>query len=284
MKVIVESGATKADWRLIHPDGKEAGRFLTEGMNISTIPLEVLTDLIGKTGRLVTEAAGFPISSIHFYAAGVTDAQSRKKLRDIVQYAFPEAEIEIQDDLTAAARAAYGHRPGIVAILGTGSNSCQFDGEKIVRRAYSGGFILGDEGSAATLGRLFIADFIKGLVPAHISETFAERHDSSYGSIISKVYRSDSPSAYLGSLAPFIMEFRTDPYIKELVEGNFRNFFRRCIRSYDYESYPIGIIGGFGNALKDTVIRIAEEEGMKISGFIPSPIEELKKYHIEQKQ
>lgn len=283
MKAIIESGATKSDWRLIDDFGRERGSFLAEGMNASTMSPELIRETFRKTGKHVAGAAEERISSVHVYAAGLTDEHGFNMLRSIAQDTFPASEIEIQDDLTAAARAVCGHRPGIAAILGTGSNSCQFDGENIVRKVRSGGFILGDEGSAATLGRLFISDFLKGLVPGHISEAFAARHDGSYATVTGNIYRSTgSPSAYLGSFAPFIMEHYQDPYIKELVDGNFRDFFRRSIKQYDYRKLPVGIVGGFGNALKDIVARTAAEEGVNISSFLPQPIEGLKAYHAGQ--
>lgn len=280
MKLIIESGATKGDWRLISPDGRETGRFLTEGTNVSTMPMDRVAGIIRKTGRQVAEAASGHMDSVHLYTAGVITERIGSELTGVLREVFPKSQVEVQDDLTAAARAVCGHRPGIAAILGTGSNSCQFDGENIVRRIYSCGFILGDEGSAATLGRLFIADFLKGLVPERISADFASRFDCSYATIVGNVYRStSSPSAYLGNFAPFIMEYYEDPYIKELVDGNFRNFFRRSIKQYDYMNHPVGIAGGFGNALKEIISRIAAEEGITISGFQPQPIEGLKKYH-----
>ena len=283
MKVIIESGATKGDWRLISSDGRETARFLAKGTNVSTMKMEEVAAIIRNAGSKVLETAPEQVSSVHLYTAGVISSPVRMALADILRRMFAEADIEIQDDLTAAARAVCGHRPGIAAILGTGSNSCLFDGEKITRRIYSGGFILGDEGSAATLGRLFLADFLKGLVPEYISRDFAERYDASYHTIVENVYRSSgSPSSYLGSLAPFIMEYYEDPYIRELVDGNFRAFFRRSVKRYDQTSYPVGIAGGFGNALKDIIVRIAAEEGVSISGFHPEPIEGLIIYHTEQ--
>ena len=190
---------------------------------------------------------------------------------------------DVQTDLIGAARAACGHEPGIAAILGTGSNSCQFDGNSIVRRVYSSGFILGDEGSAATLGKLFISDFLKGFVPEAVAKDFARRFPSDYATIVENVYRNpDSPSSYLGSFAPFILEHYDDSYIKELVDGNFRAFIRRSIKQYDYQRYPVGVIGGFGYALRDIFTRIAAEEGIRISCFYPAPVEGLIKYHTEQ--
>lgn len=280
MKLIVESGATKSDWRLVAADGQESDRFIASGTNVSTMPMETIAGIVSETGLKVRQADGSEISSVHFYTAGVITDVIRTELGGILASVFPESAIEIQDDLIAAARAVCGHEPGIAAILGTGSNSCQFDGEKIVKRVYSSGYILGDEGSAATLGKLFIADFLKGLVPEHIAADFASRYDSSYASIVENVYRSSgSPSGYLGSFCPFIMEYYSDPYIKALVDGNFRAFFRRSIRQYDYWDCPVGVVGGFGYALKDTILSIAAEEGVRIAGFLPCPIEGLKKYH-----
>lgn len=282
MKVIIESGATKGDWRLIAADGTEAGRFLAGGTNVSTMSMEAVADIIIQTGRKVLENATEPITSVHLYTAGVITEEIRNELARTFSRTFPGAEIELQNDLTGAARAVCGHCPGIAAILGTGSNSCQFDGEKIVRRIYSSGFILGDEGSAATLGKLFLSDFLKGLVPEYIAREFSERYDSSYAAIVENVYRSSgSPSGYLGSFAPFIMEYYSDPYIKELVDGNIRAFFRRSIKQYDHKNHHVGIVGGFGNALKEIISRIAEEEGIKISRFLPNPIEGLLKYHAD---
>ena len=169
--------------------------------------------------------------------------------------------------------------PGIAAILGTGSSSCFYDGEKIVGNVPSGGFILGDEGSAATLGKLFLSDFLKGLVPQVVADDFASRYPSDYQSIVASVYRSQAPSAYLGGLAQFIMEHYDHPYIKELVDGNFRSFINRCLKQYDTEGFPVGVVGGFAYALKDIFLRIASEEGVTISRIIKAPIDGLTEYH-----
>ena len=153
-------------------------------------------------------------------------------------------------------------------------------GEKIVKRVYSSGFILGDEGSAATLGKLFLADFLKGLVPADIAADFSSRYPSDYATIVANVYRSaGSPSAYLGALAPFIVEHYGNPYITSLVDNNFRAFITRSLRQYEIDKYPVGVVGGFGNALKEIFSRVAEQEGVSVERFISNPIEELIKYH-----
>ena len=282
MILIVESGATKSDWRAISRDGKEMKKVIAEGVNVSTMKMETAKAIISETAALFTS---FAISDIYFYTAGVVTPDIESDLISALKSAFPEADCEIQNDLTAAARAACGPHAGIAAILGTGSNSCLFDGEKIVGRVYSGGFILGDEGSAATLGKLFIADFLKGLVPEEVAADFAARHDSDYATIVRNIYHNEtSPSGYLGSFAPFIMEHYENEYIRKLVDNNFRAFVQRSLKRYDTEHYNVGVVGGFGYALKEIVSRIAEEEGVRISRFIKEPIEGLVAYHLESKK
>ena len=280
MILIVESGATKSDWRVISKDRKEMKRIIAEGVNVSTMRMDAIKNIISETaGQLAQDG----ISEIYFYTAGVVTEDISSELKSVLNRTIPCAICDIQNDLTAAARAVCGHSTGIAAILGTGSNSCLFDGEKIIQRVYSCGYIIGDEGSAATLGKFFIADFLKGLVPAEVAADFASRYDSDYATIVQNVYRSEaSPSGYLGSFAPFIMEHYSDEYIRELVEGNFRSFIRRSLKQYDTERYPVGVVGGFGYALKDIFAKVAEEEGVKISRFIKEPIDGLMDYHLEK--
>lgn len=277
MKIIAECGATKSDWRLI--DGRrEISQVLVSGINVSAMSIDavkaVIDDAFGQLGSGVNA-----VDSIHLYVAGVVTEQIQGELMTLISAHYPLASIEIQSDLLAAARAVCGREPGIAAIVGTGSNSCLFDGEKIVSRVCSGGFILGDEGSAATLGKLFISDFLKGLVPQVVADDFASRYPSDYQSIVASVYRSQAPSAYLGGLAQFIMEHYDHPYIKELVDGNFRSFINRCLKQYDTEGFPVGVVGGFAYALRDIFLRIASEEGITISRIIKAPIDGLTEYH-----
>lgn len=277
--MIIESGATKSDWRVVSAAGEEMARFAASGTNVSTMPMSAVEAVVRDVcGQIIEQ--GIAIDAVYMYTAGVVTAGVRTALMQTFQSIFAGATVEIEDDLTAAARAACGHCAGIVAILGTGSNSCQFDGEKIVKRIYSGGFILGDEGSAATLGKLFIADLLKGMVPKYIADDFVSRYQYDYAAIVGNVYHSTtSPSAFLGGLAPFILEYYNDAYIRTLVDDNFRAFIRRSLKQYDVDRYPVGVVGGFGNALKSIFSEIATQEGITLSRFISSPIEELIKYH-----
>lgn len=274
--IICESGATKADWRVIE-NGIQKETELSSGMNVSTMKADIIEGIIKEAAERLPDGE---YDAIHLYTAGVITAGIQVELENILRRYFKAASVEIQTDLVASARAACGHEPGIAVIMGTGSNSCQWDGEKIVRHIKSGGFIIGDDGSASVLGKLFISDFIKGLVPEDIAAAYAEKFPHEYPDIVEMVYHNPgSPSGWLGSLCPFILSYYDRPYIKQLVDNNFKAFVDRCLRQYDIDKYPVGIIGGFGNALEDIVRHIFEENGIRIRAFIPSPIEELIRYH-----
>ena len=275
-KIIVESGATKSDWRVLGQDGREVKRFLRAGTNVSSMKLEdiksTITEAFASEG--LEKAAGF-----YLYTAGVVTPEIADELVNHLRSLAQIDEIEINNDLMGAARGACGHEPGIAAILGTGSNTCFYDGSTLSQKVYSGGYVIGDEGSGASLGKLFLADFIKGLVPDEIARDFAKEFDSSYAGIVQGVYRSASPSGYLGSLAPFILRHYSHPYAKALVDKNFQSFIDRSLLRYDTARYPVGIVGGFGWACKDIITPLLDKAGIKVSRFIKAPIEGLCEYH-----
>ena len=283
--IVVDSGATKADWRIVDGDGKTVRRVLTDGMNVSAMERSAVERVIDSFAALgmTKNALGMTeeISAIHFYTAGLVTDEVKSWLVPALQRIAPAAGVEVQTDLVGSARAACGHRRGVAAILGTGSNSCLYDGEKITMKVNSGGFIIGDEGGAAALGRIFLADLIKGLVPEEIVKALEETgFDTSYGSIVENIYHSKgSPSGYLGSLAPFLISHYANPYVKGIVDANFKAFIDRCLLRFDTEKYPVGIIGGFGNACRDIFTPLAKAAGVHIREYIPDPVEGLIRYH-----
>lgn len=283
MKIIADSGATKGDWRLVTDKGEDLGKHISAGTNVSAMQQDVVCGIMSEACWKLVHEKGPEVKEIWLYAAGIITEDIRQAIQKTLKHICPNAGISVEDDMTGVARAACGNRSGIAAIIGTGSNACLYDGSRVVRKVYSGGFILGDEGSAATLGKLFISDFIKGIIPQEVAEDFAVRFPSDYATIIENVYRSSgSPSGYLGSLAPFIMEHYGNPYIKELVDGNFRAFIRRSLKQLDTENLPVGVIGGFGFALREIFTGIADEEGVRISKILPAPIDGLISCHCTE--
>jgi len=281
MKLIVESGATKTDWCALLADGS-ALRLKGLGMNVTTQSSEdVKSILMDTVGELPSE----PVSEVHFYAAGLISSgeavpEAAKNLHAALMALWPDAEKEYASDLLDAARSVCGHESGIAAIMGTGSNSCFYDGKQIVKNVRSCGFILGDEGGGAALGRDFMADFLKGLMPEELSREFAGQFTVDYMTVVKNVYRGSAPSKYLGSFAPFIMDrYEKYDYVRELADRNFRRFIERALLRYDIERYPVGVVGGFGYAYRDIFRRIAAEYGIRISTIIPTPMDGLVEYH-----
>ena len=328
MKIVVEAGATKSDWRIL--DAGTQRRVLLPGMNVSTISMEsnlhVLESGLAAALSLPPEPAvdsscptcsGIPprlsfqpepaadlsfqpepaadlsfrpeqseaeksrsLDGLYIYTAGIVTPQVREQFTERIRSLVDVPDIEIQDDLVAAARAVCGREPGIVAILGTGSNACQWDGSGVSFRVRSGGYIIGDEGGGAALGKQFLADYIKCLVPADVAEDFASSHDAGYEGIVSLVYKSASPAGALGSLAPWLLERYSHPYIKGLIDSNFQSFIDRSLKRYDTHLYPVGVVGGWGFACREIFSRLCSESGISLGAFESEPINGLVKYHI----
>ena len=220
MKLIVESGATKTDWVAVFPD-KEPEGIRTPGINLASMSPDMIESVVMQA---VDEFKSLGIcddcvEELFFYAAGLVGKEGAAvpdlavELDKVLSRIFPRTRKEYSSDMLSAARAVCGHNPGIVAILGTGSNSCFFDGDRIVKNVPSGGFILGDEGGGARLGKLFVSDFIKGLVPEPVAGDFAREFEVDYPTVVKNVYRggllpsiwAPSPRGYSGSTIPVNM-------------------------------------------------------------------------------
>ncbi|MBO7248966.1 MAG: ATPase, partial [Bacteroidales bacterium] len=209
MQLIADSGSTKVDWRAIKEDGSVV-EISTEGINPVFQTREQILDIFNT--KLVP-VLGNGVKQIFFYGAGVVSPEICGALSGYFKEVFPESECYAASDVLAAARALCGHKPGIACILGTGSNSCMYDGKDIVKNVRAGGFILGDEASGGYLGKRLISDFIKGLLPKEIEEVFVERYGLDYMAIVQKVYKETLPSRFLASFSPFLNEFKEHPYI-----------------------------------------------------------------------
>ncbi|MBQ0081223.1 MAG: hypothetical protein KBS95_06740 [Alistipes sp.] len=276
MKVIIESGATKSVWALI-----EGGNLLRThsavGMNLSAGEMTHIKNTITSS---IKELSITQLEGMYIYTAGVISESIQNELEGHIRALIAVQKIEIHDDLFGAARALFHHGEGIAAILGTGSNTCFYDGKKIERRVYSGGYIIGDDGSAAALGRIFLSDFIKGETSHILASEFCSQFDSSYKAIVEEVYHSPSPSKYLGSIAPLIVKhYYDDAYAQSIIDENFIRFIRRSLLKYPTSKYEVGIVGGFGSACKDIFLKLALKEGIVVHNFCKEPIEGLISYH-----
>ncbi len=281
MKLIIDSGATKADWCAVD-GGQAVRRFKTAGMNVSVLTPEEVEAIVREAVEALKDLSGLEsgVTEVHFYAAGLIEgSEPAAKAVGILSSAFDGVPVEGASDMLAAARAACGRSEGVCAILGTGSNSCLFDGTRIVHTVRSGGFILGDEGGGACLGKLFLSDYVKDLVPEPLSTEFGSAFDVDYMTVVRKVYKEPAPSAYLGSFAPWILEHRGDPYVDALVERNLTDFFDRSLLRHGRTDLPAGFVGGFAAACATQLRSLADSRGIHISRILASPMEGLLDYH-----
>ncbi len=280
MKLIVDSGATKTAWRSIGEDGGVIAA-QSVGLNPSCISLEDLQGII--RGAIPTlNPQGRRIDEVHFYGAGLVSEEAAAPIRECLEMWCPTAEISFNSDMLAAARALFGGGSGIVAIMGTGSNSCLYENGKIIRNIRPGGYVLGDEGSGMALGKALLADFIKGLLPQHLEDEFIKEYGLDYPAIVRKIYREPAASAFMASLAPFVIRRLDEPYMKEMAENCIEDFVRRSLSRYEAsygEPLKVGVVGSFGCACGSLLKDIGARYGLEFIKFLKSPIDELVKYH-----
>ena len=282
MKLIVESGATKTSWRAICDEGS-VRCVQTEGLSPTCLALEH-TQSIVRSAVPQLNPEGKHVDEVFFYGAGLVSPESSAPLAMALEMWCPMAQLHFYSDILAAARALFGDGSGVVAIMGTGSNSCLYENGEIVRNIRPGGYILGDEGSGVSLGRAFLADFVKGLLPAQLEESFVKEFGLDYSQIVRKVYKEPAASAFMASLAPFIIAHKDDTYVQELLEDCLESLIKRALVRYadqakDGSARNVGVVGSFGCACEDMLRTIGARYGLNFVKFIKSPIDELVTYH-----
>ena len=278
MKLIAESGATKTDWRLIADDGTVRSAY-SAGLNPSVLDVEQMREIIAPVMPALNPE-GKSVDEIFFYGAGLVSDAAAAPLAGVLSMWYPFAQMQFHSDMLAAARALFGNGSGVVAIMGTGSNSCLYENGVIVKNIRPGGFILGDEGSGAALGKAFVSDFIKGLLPEKVEKDFVRESGLDYQKIVQKVYREPAPSAFLASFAPFILERTEEPYIKNLVDSVIESFIVRSLKRYG-QTVKVGVVGSFGCACEAVLRETGIRHGLEFTMFLKSPIDKLTEYHMK---
>lgn len=278
MKLIAESGATKTDWRLIADDGTVRSAY-SAGLNPSVLDVEQMREIIAPV-MPVLNPEGKSVEEIFFYGAGLVSDAAAAPLAGVLSMWYPFAQMQFHSDMLAAARALFGNGSGVVAIMGTGSNSCLYENGVIVKNIRPGGFILGDEGSGAALGKAFVSDFIKGLLPEKVEKDFVRESGLDYQKIVQKVYREPAPSAFLASFAPFILERTEEPYIRNLVDSVIESFIVRSLKRYG-QTVKVGVVGSFGCACEAVLRETGIRHGLEFTMFLKSPIDKLTEYHMK---
>ena len=279
--LIADSGSTKTEWRLCM-QGETAVTFFTGGINPVYQDESEITNML--THELKPRLAGYPAPErICFYGAGCIPAKVPIVEQALqTAWAGTDTTVEVQTDMLGAARSLCGHSPGIVCILGTGSNSCEYDGRQIIRNVPPLGFILGDEGSGASLGKRFVAALLKGLLPTELKELFLANTGLTQAAIIERVYRQPLPNRFLAGFAPFIAAHIDLPSVCQLVMEEFDAFFRRNVSQYDCRGREVHFTGSIAWHFRTLLTESASQNGICLGQIVQAPMDGLERYHRQR--
>jgi len=277
MILIADSGSTKTSWCLSE-NGRSIQTVQTSGINPYFQSNKEISERIEQELFPQLEVDKNDIKSVYFYGAGCT-FDKVDVVKGAIDSVMDAPDIEVNSDLLAAARGVCGRNAGIACILGTGSNSCFYDGQHITANVSPLGYILGDEGGGAVLGKLLVGDLLKGMMPEELKDKFLKQYNLTTAQIIDRVYRQPFPNRFLAGLSPFLAENIHLPAVYALVLNSFKSFIVRNVMKYDYHTWPVHFCGSIACYYKDVLAVAASETGIRMGIVTRSPLEGLVAYH-----
>ncbi|WP_294184752.1 N-acetylglucosamine kinase [uncultured Sphingobacterium sp.] len=281
MIIIADGGSTKTNWCLLDDSNKKI-YFNTEGYNPYFVDSEYIVNSLKK--GLPQDLPFEKISEVNYYGAGVHNKEKAQIVVNALKEVFTTAEVEVGHDLLAAARALLGTQAGFAAILGTGTNSCLYDGKEITLNIDSGAYILGDEGSGSYIGKKLLADYVRNLMPKDVNEVFYNTYKMTKDEIMDAVYTKPMPNRFCASFSKFVYDNNVNiEYTRNIVDEAFEAFFRNLVSKYpNYQSYTFNCIGSVGYNFRNVLAEKAEQYGMKVGKILRSPIDDLVQFHIDR--
>ena len=280
MILLADGGSTKCSWCQLD-DAHHRVYFNTEGYNPDFMDTAaIVASLIHNLPETLSREQ---ITDVYFYGAGVSSVQKAEIIAVALRQVFSKAKAHVTEDLLAAARALLGHKPGFAAILGTGTNSCLYDGQKITYNVDSLGYFLGDEGSGSFFGKRLLRDYLRNLLPDGLQEIFKETYAlGTRNDILDRLYNQPLPNRYLANFAKFAYDHNNVSYCRDIVLEGFEVFFQNLVRHYPrYQEYTFNCVGSVGYNFRDVLTQVAKHHGMEVGKIIRSPIDDLAAYHAE---
>ncbi len=280
MIVIADSGSTKTDWRIIYGPGRieqVEGLGLNPNFHTPKNFLQTIIDTLSKYEG-VEEA-----KHIYFYGAGCFTVDKNTMVKNSLAEFFKVGKIQVYHDLLGAARAACLKKEGITAILGTGSNSCSFNGKEIIQNFPSGGFIIGDEGGGVNIGRRVLKSFIEGYMPNELRERFEFQYRLSIDDILRNLYENKYPNRFMASFSHFAHRHKENPFMAQQIIQEFESFFdHQILRFSQAKEWPLNAVGSIAYYYHEYLEVVAESRGVKIGNIIEKPIAALSLYHVHE--
>ena len=276
MKLIIDAGSTKMEWALV--EGNEVIlRFTTEGFNPNYSAPERLCLMLEHQLPAIMPPA---LQSVYYYGTGCGAEKNRQMVASAFRQRFAEADIHVTHDMMAAAHAVLGKEKGIACILGTGANSCLYDGEKIVERAVSLGYMVGDEGSGGHIGREIVKSYFYGFMPEDLRLQFSERYQLNVDDFVARLYHMEQPNSYLASFAPFACEHLDHPFVADICRHCFDAFIQAFVCRYgEYKTLKVSFVGSVAYHFKDILESCLAGRDIVMGNVLQTPMEGLIKYH-----
>ena len=278
MILIADGGSTKVDWILLNEDKEELFRINSLGLNPSVLKesqLQKIIDSIHKLSRVKQS-----IKKIYFYGAGCGTQKAVGILSKVLQLSFTNAEINVAEDMLAAVYACTSEKPGIVCILGTGSNSCYYDGYKSNKLAESLGYTIMDEASGNYFGKRLLRDFYYKKMPRNIAKSFEKEFNLNVDFVKTNLYLEANPNMYLASFAKFMFDYKNEKYINKLIKKGFQKYFKYQVLPYNKGiETSIYFVGSIAYYFKDVLKKVALKNNLVITDVIQRPIDNLVRFH-----
>jgi glucosamine kinase len=279
MFFVVESGSTKSDWVLIENKNSQSF-YSTMGFN----PYFHSSDRIESELRMNSEImkVADSVKGVYFYGAGCSSVELNQIVEIGLRRIFPNADILVEHDLLACAYSTYDGKPVISCIIGTGSNSCYFDGKYVSEEIPALGYILGDEGSGSFFGKQLISNFLYKRLPREISDDFIQTYNLGKDELIDRVYMRENANVFIASFMPFIAKHKSHEYIKKMVRDGFKRFLEIHVCCYrNYREVEVNFVGSISEIFEEQLREAAIEFGIQIGRIIRRPVDSLVNYHLK---
>ena len=280
MLLIADSGSTKTDWVFTNASGDAPVFFKTKGLNPNVLDNETLSLILNDILLFIDDSTA--VKEIFFYGAGCSSDANKLRLSTLLSQLFTYAQITVFGDIDGAVNAVKDHRPCIVAILGTGANSCFTDGENVFANDFSLGYILGDEGSGTYFGKRLLRDYFYKILPLELENSFKATYGLTRDELIEKVYRTPAPNEFIASYLPFFSQHIQHPYCNYFIDFGLTEFLKiYVLRFRDYQQLEVHFVGSVAQHFESILREACAKLEIKVGKIIASPIEGLLEYHIK---
>lgn len=276
LTLLADSGSTKAEWCLMQPGRKKI--IVTQGISPYFLDTNGIVEVLKK--ELAPKLKNVFIENLFYYGTGCATPKNASIVSEALKTVFPDASVQVQTDLMAAAHATCGHEKGIACILGTGSNSGYYDGSKIMNNSPGLGYVLGDEGSGAYLGRKVLQYYLYNTLDEELHLRFIEKYPTNAAEILDHVYKKPMANRYLASFAPFLAENRGHYMVENVLEDGLNDFFFQHLCKYsEIWKYPVHFVGSIADGFRDILEELCHSYEFELGVILKSPMPGLIKFY-----